>query len=69
MRTRSVSRPTSDSSPDSLLYGVRFSIVRFIVAIALMLITLGVVFAQGGRSFLSEAESGWRQESAANREC
>jgi hypothetical protein len=51
------------------LYGGRISIVRFIVAIALMLITLGVVFAQGGRSFLSEAESGWRQESAANREC
>jgi hypothetical protein len=68
MRTPLASRPACKNSPDSILYGGRISIAKFIVAIALVLITLGVVFAQGDRAFLSEAETVVLQESASNKQ-
>ena len=49
MQTPLASPSVRKGSPDSVLYGRHFSTVRFCSAIAMLLITLAIFFAQDGR--------------------
>jgi hypothetical protein len=48
MQTPRASPSTRKDSPDSVLYGRQLSTVRFCTAIAMLLITLAIFFAQSG---------------------